>query len=290
MNAAAQTFGLTDKFIGFVDILGFTKMMQNASAGGERSISELFDLIKLLGTDGDRAHYAAYGPTICPQAARIRDDMDFHVTQVFDSVVVSAEVSPAGAVNLTNHCWRACFSLLSKGIMCRGYIKRGLLYHTEKDVFGPGHVEVVEKEKQVSIFKNEANEHATPFIEVDPGVVSYIAIQGDSCVKEMFSRMVRTERDLTAIFPFKRLQHSFIIGGITGPFNPQKEKASNENVRRMVSDLKIRVANYIDSTNPSAVRKGELYIRFLDDQLGLCDRTDEVIDTLMQPFPRPTPL
>ena len=93
-------------------------------------------------------------------------------------------------------------------------------------------------------------------------MVSYVAEQDDACVREMFSRMVRTEGSLTAIFPFKSLQHSFIVGGIAGPFGPRKEKASNDNVRKMVTDLKDKIEQYIDRSNISAVSKAKLYIRF----------------------------
>jgi len=89
-------------------------------------------------------------------------------------------VSPAGAINVISHCWAACLELLQKGLMCRGYIKRGLIYHTEKDVYGPGHVEVVEKEKQVSFFKGDSDKSGTPFFEVDQNVVDYVAIKREN--------------------------------------------------------------------------------------------------------------
>jgi hypothetical protein len=277
---------LSDKFIGFVDIMGFKSLMARADTGSGLSHSELFDLLKLLGSDADRAELFKYGSKICPHAPFLQRDVDFHITQQFDCAVVSAELSPAGAINVISHCWAACLKLLSKGLMCRGYIKRGLIYHTEKDVFGPGHVDVVENEKQVSFFKDDNDKSGTPFIEVDKGVVDYIATQPDACVKEMASPMLRTEGGLTAIFPVKRLNHSFMIGGFGLPkFDPAKEMASLNNVRESIRRMKRDVEGYVDQDNASAIAKGRHYIRMLDQQLLACDETERAIDMLGQPFP-----
>lgn len=281
-----MTIQLTEKFIGFFDIVGFKSLMARADAGNGMTHSELFDIVKLLGSETDRAERLKYGSKICPHAPFVQRDVDFHITQQFDCAVVSAEISPAGAINVISHCWTACLELLSKGLMCRGYIKRGLVYHTEKDVFGPGHVDVVEREKQVSFFKGDSDKSGTPFIEVDKTVVDYIATQPDSCVKEMSGRMLRTEGGLTAIFPVKRLNHSFMIGGFGMPkFDPEKERKSLNNVRDWIRRMKRDVESYIDPDNASAVTKGGHYGRMLDQQLLACDETERAIDMLSQPFP-----
>ena len=169
--------------------------------------------------------------------------------------------------------------------MCRGYIKRGLVYHTNEQPFGTGLSDAVDREKHVSIFKKDANERGTPFIEVDQEVVQYIKDQPDKCVKEMFSRLVETDGDLTAVFPFKRLNHSFIIVGFGTTFDPEKERASLNVVRGWIHKMKEEVQRHIDASDKSAVQKGDHYTRMLDAQLVACDRTEEMIDRLMQPFP-----
>lgn len=280
---------LAEKFIGFFDIIGFKSLMARADAGNGMTHAELFDVVKLLGSEKDRAERIKYGSKICPHAPCLQRDVDFHITQQFDCAVVSAEISPAGAINVIWHCWTACLELLQKGLMCRGYIKRGRIYHTDKDVFGPGHVDVVEREKQVSFFKGDSDKSGTPFIEVDKTIVDYIATQPDACVKEMTGRMLRTEGGLTAIFPVKRLNHSFMIGGFGMPkFDPEKEKRSLDNVREWIRRMKRDVESYIDTDNESAVTKGRHYIKMLDQQLLECDKTERMIDMLGRPSPRRT--
>jgi hypothetical protein len=171
--------------------------------------------------------------------------------------------------------------------MCRGYIKQGMIYHEGLRVFGSGHVDAAAKEKSVSIFKRDADERGTPFIEVAAEVVDYIAIQPDKCVKEMFSRQTLTHEGLTAIFPIKRLSHSFIIGGFGMPaFDPGREKDGNNKLRQNLERLKEGILRHVDKSDVSAVRKGEHYVRALDEQLKVCDKTDEVIDALQRPIGR----
>lgn len=280
----------TEKFIAFLDVLGWKSLVRASEEGSGPSLSELSEIVVELGTDDDLKHFEQHGPIICPGAPRIKKDMGFRITRVSDSVLISTEISPAGIINLISHCWTACFKLLSKGVMCRGYIKRGQIYHTPEQQIGTGLSDVVEREKQVSIFKNDVEERGTPFIEVDAEVVRYIEHQPNQCVKEMFSRMTKSEDHLTAIFPFQRLNHSFIIAGFGETFEPEKERKSLNNVRGWIHKMKEQVRRHIDPLDESALRKGNYYIRILDAQLAACDRTEEVIDQLTNPYPKTTHL
>lgn len=274
-----------DKFIAFVDILGSKSMVETAEAKSGLTVSDLRKMRTELGKPEDRKHIAEYGPTICPESVYIRRDLDFQVTRVSDCVIVSAEVSPAGAINLVNHCWGAAMKLLSKGVMVRGYITRGPIYHEGDEFMGTGYHQALSRERDVTAFKQEADERGTPFIEVDPVVTDYVNDQDDVCVKEMFSRYVEGDGTVTAIFPFKRLSHSFMIGGFGQTFDPEKEKRSNQVLREWLENFKERVMSFVDDSNSDAMRKANHYIRALDAQLEMCDKTDEMIDRLCSPFP-----
>ncbi len=276
-----------DKFVAFVDVLGFKGMVRAAEAGTGTSLPALLDALKELGTSKSRDQYVEYGPITCPCAACIQKDLDFRVTQISDCVVVSSEVSPAGVINLVSHCWGAVIKLLPKGIMCRGYITRGLIYHTDDQVIGTGYQSAFEKERGVSAFKREADERGTPYVEIDPIICDYVREHGDQCVKEMFSRMVKSDGNVTALFPFQRLAHSFMIGGFGVKFDPEQEKRSVQNLRKSINRFKERVLALVDHSNPSAVSKAKHYVAALDAQLVECDRTDEMIDQLGTPYPSP---
>jgi hypothetical protein len=100
----------------------------------------------------------------------------------------------------------------------------------------------------------------------------------------MFSRCTRGDGDVVALYPFQRLAHSFVIGGFGREFDPERERRSNHNLRLGLKSLKERVLAFVDTSNPSAVRKAEHYLRALDAQLTVCDKTDGAIDALTAPL------
>jgi hypothetical protein len=97
--------------------------------------------------------------------------------------------------------------------------------------------------------------------------------------------MVKTEDGTTALFPFQRLSHSFAIGGFGQEFDPNREKKANDNIRKLLNSLKERVLSYVNESNAKAMNKVRHYVRALDQQLAVCDKTDEMIDVLCSPFP-----
>jgi len=275
----------SEKFIAFVDILGFKQLVNASEAGTGLPLPALVDAVKGLGTGAERSAIERSGYTWCPMATCIERHLDFRVTQISDCAIVSAEVSPAGVLNLVGHCWSAAMKLLQQGLMCRGYITRGQIYHLDHQVIGTGYQRAFEGETGVTAFRMEADERGTPFIEVDPSVDSYVRTQSDDCVRKMYGRMVKSEEGDVAVFPFQRLAHQFTIGGFGTTFDPDKEKRSNDNVRTLLQSLKNKVSSFIEPGNEKAVRKARHYLKALDEQLRGCDATDEAIDTLMRPFP-----
>jgi len=99
--------------------------------------------------------------------------------------------------------------------------------------------------------------------------------------------MVENDGEVSALYPFKRLGHSFAIGGLGMPrFNPEKEKQQNEIVRQSIRNLIGRVSANVDRANDAAMRKTRHYVAALEKQLVACDRTDEAIDALSRPIGR----
>ena len=108
----------------------------------------------------------------------------------------------------------------------------------------------------------------------------YVATSEDACAKEMFSRFVKSDGDVVALFPFKRFAHSFIISGFGRSFDADTETRANNNVRLSVLKMKESVMTFVDVSNPRAVKKAQHYIRALDSQLIVCNEADEMIGRL----------
>lgn len=277
-----------DKFVAFVDILGFKQFVMQSAAGNGMALSEILALLEAFGAPQERSRFEQYGPSICPHAKYVDRNLDFRLTQISDCVIVSAEVSPAGAIHLLSHCTTVVVGFLLKGVMCRGYVTRGPVFHSESQIIGTGYQSAFAGEAGVAAFKREADEHGTPFVEIDHSVSEYVASCGDDCVRMMYGRMVKSDGAVSAIFPFDRLSHSFVVAGFGVKFDPDKEHRANSVVRSNIRTLKQRVEERVDPQNANAVQKARHYLAMLDEQLAVCDRTDEMIDTLSRPFPART--
>jgi hypothetical protein len=271
-----------EKFIAFIDILGFKQLVAAAERGEGMPLHEILELSQKLGRSGKRQFFEKYGSEMCPAASFVQRDLDFRATQISDCVVLSTEISPAGGINLISQAWSAVTALLTQGLLCRGYITRGMIYHTDAQFIGTGYQKAVEKEKAVMAFSRNADDRGTPFVEVDAEVRDYLVESADGCVREMFSRLVKDDGTVTAVFPFQALSAKFMIDH---SFDAAMQKKSNQNLRISLQTMKEKMMKYIDRSNPSAVLKSEHYVAALDAQLKICDRTDQLIDALCRPFP-----
>jgi hypothetical protein len=170
-----------DKFIAYVDVLGFKGLVEAAERHDDRTLEGVLAILEEFGSSKHRRDLTTYGPRICPESACIERHLDFRATAISDCVVVSCEVSPCGVMNLIHHCWSLVLSLLPQGVMCRGYITRGNVRQSDSQFVGTGYHRAQQNELQVAVFSRNAKERGTPFVEVDPVVSDYIQTRTDVC-------------------------------------------------------------------------------------------------------------
>lgn len=270
------------KFISFIDILGFKRMISDVSQG-KINCSEITEILDCF--DFDKERMQVYEPKICPKSHHIQKDMDFCVTQISDCVIASVETSPVGLINLIEYCSGVIIKLLEHNVMCRGYVSHGDIYHTDKYLFGPGYQKVYEAERDVFVFQQHSDEKGTPFVQLDKSVCDYVDSKGDGCVKEMFSRVVKRDGEMMALFPFQMFTHSFHIADpITGRhFNREEEVTSNNNLRKIIERLlEMFKENIENESDEKAIRKTYQYINALKGQVDACNETDKFIGTFSE--------
>ena len=268
----------SDKFVAFVDILGFKSKVESAEQDDSLSLRQLLDFAAALEARAHSESIPIYGPMICPESQRITRDLDYRVTQVSDCAVVSAEVSPAGIINLITHSYSAALKLLTEGVMVRGYVTRGNIFHEGNKFLGPGYHRALKGEKRVKAFQASPDEIGTPFIEIEPEVVDYIKECDDQCVKMMFERMTRSEGDVTVIFPFQSFSRS---NDFHGDINESKRNL--EVIRSWIHDARKKVESFAPSSDPDAARKSKYYLKLLDDELAKCEKIEEFLSLLKRP-------
>ena len=268
-----------DKFVAFVDILGFEDLVERAEKGGPGAptVGFIFELLKSFGSSNEE-NYAKFGPTVCPKTDFISKDLNFHVTQISDCAVISAEVSPAEVINLIDHCYKVSVRLLKVGHQCRGYLTRGPIIHTDSQFIGSGYVRAYKNEKKVSIFQKDESDRGTPFIGIDPEVCSYISKECDETVKKVFGRLTETDGKSTAVTPFFALRAM--------PDMPLDDPEYKEQVGRTIQIIQMLLTQLerakANAEDDHARAKIEHYEKKLRDVIAMKESKIKMVDDLQQ--------
>ena len=275
-----------DKFIAFLDVLGWKSLVRKTEQRNNFSLTEVVSILDMMKQELQSRKEMLFhgGSEVCPGAPHIRRDIDFCYTTFSDSVVISTEVSPAGLVSLINCCRVIYFKLIMRGgLMCRGYIGRGPIYHTEEYCVGSGLGDVVDGEKKVSVFRTEDGEVGTPFIELDDKVLQFLKNEvTDSCVVETLEDMVKGKDGIAAIFPFRSLDP-----GRFGSANIDLEEATRyvHVVRKWIDGAKKMVNGNVGSNCQKVRRRVDILAQILNEQLVVCRQFEEEITKMSEDFP-----
>ena len=268
-----------EKFIAFLDILGFSALVEQAEASGD--LSRPIELAQLLGDGQGASEMVVIGPKTCPQSAYIEKGLDFQITQISDCAVISAEVSPAGLINLVHHCFGLSVKLLSKHAQCRGMITRGNIYHQKGQFIGTGYQAAYRAEAGVAFLRADEAERGTPFIQIDPSVISYVQEQTDDCVRKMFERLTLSDGTFTAIYPFKALAK--IPSALVHPgFNPlEMKQAVQRSLRFRRENLDELLTEEERAPDDRAKVKIRHYIQGLEDVIARLRAKEAELDEML---------
>lgn len=253
-----------DKFIAFIDILGFEKIII------EDKIS-LDEILAILDEFSMREGFSY--TSLCPESEKIKDNFDLCSIQISDSLIVSSEVSIASAINLLFLCKRSIFRLAKYGLLCRGYITRGEVYHTQNQVIGKGYIEA---------FRNEC-EYPFPYTRIDEKLYTYIRESGDTCAIEMFKRLTKNIGTDIVLFPIHNMVYA---SPISSKNNSEDEKKEIDFIIDELTNLKILTEKYIDHNDEKVEKKWKEYEKMIDEKIVENVKAKESIDKLSLPFLR----
>jgi len=145
MNDESNVYHYQNRFIAFLDILGFSELIgRTATVPPEISIESIIAALDVPGP-------AEEGQLVIGTVGDISKS-DHKMAQFSDSIIISTESTKAGLLHLVNHIERIAFSFLKIGFLCRGGISKGLLYHEKNNAFGPAMLEAYHLESKQAIY------------------------------------------------------------------------------------------------------------------------------------------
>lgn len=214
--------------------------------------------------------------TDCPNSESKSDDLDFVITQISDCAIISAELSGAGIVNLIEHCRSVVSSLMLNGIMCRGYITKGNIYHTENQVIGTGYQNAYAGEPEVVAFGEvveNGEKEKTPFLEVGSKIVDYLKGINDSSVERVIKMSTHSDGHYHTINPFSCLTC----------FADLRDGEQLIKVKNTIGTFKGKIRVLSPDEKEKAFAKSKYYHCFLDEQIQKCDERISRKETLSKP-------
>ena len=132
-----------DRFVVFLDILGFSRLIKESAPPSPRiSIEQVREALKVPDPAG--ADMVIVGRIGDISLCRHR------VSHFSDCIVASTDPTEAGLMYLILHVQKIAFRLLRLGFLCRGGLVKGLLYHDPAAVFGPALVDAYDIETRVA--------------------------------------------------------------------------------------------------------------------------------------------
>jgi hypothetical protein len=130
----------TERYVAFLDVLGFSAKVRRSAASAEvaRALAESLDRIGDRWKDiGLKNTHTAMGD-------------DFQAQSFSDCTVMSSAATRRGLEYFLLMVSQFCLDLMGRGLLVRGGIAKGLLYHTEKAVFGPAFLAAYDLEQRIA--------------------------------------------------------------------------------------------------------------------------------------------
>jgi len=142
-----NTLNYEDRYCLFIDILGFEShidetVSQKVPTAAALSFNKLKLALEQIYTSVHYREKVSVRGKLKPSSRR--------VTQFSDSVIVSylkSEANGNGIASILMDVHNLQLKLIQKGILLRGAVTSGLLFHNEKFVFGPALIEAVALER-----------------------------------------------------------------------------------------------------------------------------------------------
>lgn len=159
---------MEERFVAFLDILGFTEIVNLIEADQSTTnlgLERLKSVLNFMNEETYDPNYSAGLPVYTEtEAGLIESELgDPRLTYVSDCIIISTEPTLDGFKALSRKIHKITADLAFDGIFCRGAISKGKLYHRDRMLFGSSYIKAYKLEAAA---KN-------PRVIIDPEILQF---------------------------------------------------------------------------------------------------------------------
>ena len=160
---------MEERFVAFIDILGFKDLVKRIEANGHNSENALKTVKSVLNFMDEETYNPNYSADL-PIYKETEEGIvelelgDPRLTYVSDCIIISTEATLDGFKALSRKIHKITSDLAVDGIFCRGAISKGKLFHKGRILFGSAYVRA---------FQLEEKEAKYPRVIVDPDILDF---------------------------------------------------------------------------------------------------------------------
>ena len=160
---------IEDRFVAFVDILGFKNILARVEENFDsEEFKRLESVLNFMNEETHDPNYSAdlpvYEKSECGEFLIEKELGDPRLTYISDCIIISAEPTLDGFKGLSRKIHKITADLAYDGIFCRGAISKGKMYHQQRVLFGSAYLRA---------YYLEENEARFPRVIIDPNILEF---------------------------------------------------------------------------------------------------------------------
>lgn len=164
---------MEDRFVAFIDILGFTEIIKSIEANNTKDnqdLKRIKSILNFMDEETTDPNYSTDLPIyIESEKGLIEKELgDPRLTYVSDCIIISAEPTLDGFKGLSRKIHKITSDLAYDGIFCRGAITKGKLFHHDKVIFGTSYIKAYRLEDEKAKY---------PRVIIDPEIIEFFDLE-----------------------------------------------------------------------------------------------------------------
>tara|TARA_B100002049_G_scaffold88502_1_gene65182 strand:- start:2220 stop:3005 length:786 start_codon:yes stop_codon:yes gene_type:complete len=174
MSVLDEKYQFEERFVAFIDILGFTKIIEELERNKENEygLQTVKSILNFMDEESFNPNYSVDLPIYVLENGKLieKELGDPRLTYISDCIIISTEPSLDGFKALSRKIHKIIADLAYDGFFCRGAITKGRLFHHNRILFGTAYMKAYLLEETKALY---------PRIIIDPDIIDFFNLEDE---------------------------------------------------------------------------------------------------------------